>query len=128
MSQLVLDSGGVTRLARRNADALARIQAFRRQGLWPPVVPSVVLVECLTGKQRSDANINRFLKTCEILERVPEEVARRAASLRGQAQKGSAVDALVVAAAEPGGDVLSGDLGDLRALAAHAVAVSVHRA
>ena len=128
MSQLVLDSGGVTRLARRNADALARIQAFRRQGLWPPVVPSIVLVECLTGKQHSDANINRFLKTCEILERVSEEVARRAASLRGQAQKGSAVDALVVAAAEPGGDVLSGDLGDLRALAAHAVAVSVHRA
>lgn len=128
MSQLVLDSGGVTRLARRNVDALARIQAFRRQGLWPPVVPSVVLVECLTGKQRADANINRFLKTCEILERVPEEIARRAASLRGQARKGSAVDALVVAAAEPGGDVLSGDLGDLRALAAHALDVSVHRA
>ncbi len=128
MSILVLDSGGVTRLARRNTEALAKIQAFRRAGLWPPVVPSIVLVECLTGKQRTDANVNRFLKTCEILERVSEEVARRAASLRGQAQKGSAVDALVVAAAEPGGDVLSGDLGDLRALAAHAVAVSVHRA
>jgi predicted nucleic acid-binding protein len=128
LSQLVLDSGGVTRLARRNADALAPIQAFRRQNLWPPVVPSIVLVECLTGKQRADANINRFLKTCEILERVPEEIARRAASLRAQAKRGSAVAALVVAAAEPGGDVLSGDLGDLRALAAHAVDVSVHRA
>jgi hypothetical protein len=43
------------------------------------------------------------LKTCEILERVPEEIARRAASLQAQAKKGSAVDALVVAAAEPGG-------------------------
>lgn len=125
---LVLDSGGVTRLARRNAEALARIQAFRREELWPPVVPSIVLVECLTGKQGMDSNVNRFLKTCEILERLPEGLAPRAAALRAQAQTGSAVDALVVAFAEPGGAVLSGDLGDLRALAAYAEDVSVYRA
>ena len=128
MNPLVLDSGGATRLARRNADALARIQAFRREGLWPPIVPSVVLVECLTGKPRTDANVNRFLKTCEIVERVPEGLARRAAALRAQAQTASAVDALVVAVAEPGGDVLSGDLGDLRALAAYATDVRIRRA
>lgn len=128
MSDLVLDSGGVSALARRNSDALAKIQAFRREGLWPPVVPSVVLVECFTGKQRADANVNRLLKACHIVEDVPEGVARRAASLRAQAQKGSAVDALVVAVAEPGGDVLGNDLGDLRALAAYAVEVRVHRA
>ena len=128
MSVIVLDSGGVTRLARRNADALARIQAFRRAGLWPPVVPSIVLVECLTGKPRSDANVNRFLKTCEIVESVPEGIARRAAALRAQARTGSAVDALVIAVADPGGDVLGGDLGDLRGLATYATDVSVHRA
>lgn len=128
MSVLVLDSGGVTRLARRNTDALARIHAFRRAALWPPIVPSIVLVECLTGRQRMDANVNRFLKTCEIVEPVPEAVARRSASLRAQARTGSAVDALVVAVAEPGGDVLGGDLGDLRALAAYAMDVTVHRA
>ena len=128
MSALVLDSGGVTRLARRNADALARIQAFRKEGLWPPIVPSIVLVECLTGKQRTDVNVNRFLKTCEIVERVPEGLARRAAALRAQARTGSAVDALVVEVAEPGGDVLGSDLGDLRALAAHATDVRIHRA
>jgi len=91
-------------------------------------VPSIVLIECLTGRQRSDANINRFLKTCEIVERVLERTARRAASLRVQAGRGSAVDALVVAVAEPGGDVLGGDLGDLRALATYAVDVKVRRA
>ena len=128
MSILVLDSGGVTRLARRNTEALARIQAFRREGLWPPVVPSIVLVECLTGRQRSDANVNRFLKTCDIFELLPEGLARRAAVLRAQAQKGSAVDALVVAVAEPRGAVLGGDLGDLRALATYAEDVTVHRA
>jgi predicted nucleic acid-binding protein len=128
LSGLVLDSGGVSRLARRNADALAQIQALRREGLWPPLVPSVVLIECLTGRQRTDANVNRFLKTCDIIERVSESIARRAASLRTQAQRGSAVDALVVAVAEPGGDVLSSDLVDLRALAAYAVDVQVRRA
>ncbi len=128
MSILVLDSGGVTRIARRNTEALAKIQAFRRAGLWPPVVPSIVLVECLTGKQRTDVNVNRFLKTCEILERLPEPLARRASKLRAQAQKGSVVDALVVAIAEPSGAVLGGDLGDLRALATYAEDVTVHRA
>jgi hypothetical protein len=128
LSRLVLDAGGVTGLARRNTESLANIQAFRRKGLWPPVVPSVVLVECLTGKLRSDVNVNRFLKTCDIEEDVPERVARRAAALRAQARTGSAVDALVVAVAEPGGDVLGGDLGDLRTLATYAVDVRVHRA
>lgn len=65
MTRLVLDSGGLTALARRPDDALART--------------------------------------------------------------GSAVDAVVVAMAEPGGSVLGSDLEDLRALAAHADDVTVHR-
>jgi hypothetical protein len=128
LSPLVLDSGGVSKLARRNADALAVIRAFRTEGLWPPVVPSMVLVESLTGRPRTDANVNRFLKTCDVVERVPERLARRAASLRAKARQGSAVDALVIALAEPGGDVLGGDLADLGALATYAIDVTVHRA
>jgi len=128
VSVLVLDSGGVTRLARRSQDAAAMIAAFVQDGLWPPLVPSVVLVECLSGRQRSDVLTNGFLKTCEIVEEIPQQLARRAASLRASARRGSAVDALVVAAAEPGGAVLSGDVADLRALAAHADDVLVVRA
>lgn len=110
------------------SSARAKIESFRGEGLWPPVVPSIVLVECLNGKQRADANVNRFLKTCEIPERLPEGLSRRAAALRAQAQRGSAVDALVIATAEPGGDLLGGDISDLRALAAQADDVSVRRA
>jgi hypothetical protein len=58
---LVLDSGGVTRLAERSRESLALIVAFREQGLWPPKVPAVVLVECLQGHAGRDANENRFL-------------------------------------------------------------------
>jgi len=125
---LVLDSGGLTRLSRQSQDVAAIIAVFRRDGLWPPVVPSVVLVESLTGRQRHDALVNRFLKTCDVVEALPEHRARRAAGLRARARPGSAVDAVVVATAEPGGAVLGGDLEDLRALAVYADDVSVHRA
>jgi len=104
------------------------IAVFRRHGIWPPIVPSVVLVETLTGRQRADALTKRFLKTCDIVEEVPQHVARRAAALRTSARRGSAVDAVAVAMAEPGGTVLSGDVGDLRALASYADDVEVYRA
>ncbi len=125
---LVLDSGGVSRLAQRNQDTAAIITVFKRDGLWPPAVPSVVLVESVTGRQQADANVNRLLKTCDLHEQLPESLARRAAALRARARRGSAVDAVVVAAAEPGGTVLGSDLGDLRALAAYADNVSIRRA
>lgn len=128
MTLLVLDSGGVTRLSRRRQDVAALIAVFKRDGLWPPLVPSVVLTESLSGRQRTDAEVNRLLKTCNIIEALPEQLARRAGALRALAGQGSAVDAVVVATAEPGGAVLGGDLKDLRALADHADDVIVHRA
>jgi len=128
MTLLVLDSGGVSRLARRRQDTAAVIAVLKRDGLWPPIVPSVVLAESLSGRQRTDALVNRLLKTCDVVEQLPERVARRAAALRALAGQGSAVDAVVVAMAEPGGAVLGSDLKDLRALAAHSDDVIVHRA
>jgi hypothetical protein len=127
LNLLVLDSGGVSRLSRHSQDAAAMITVFKRDGLWPPLVPSVVLVECLSGRQRNDVLVNRFLKTCDIAEELPQRLVRRAASIRASAQRGSAVDAVVVAMAEPGGTVLSGGISDLRALAAHAEDVAIHR-
>ena len=128
MTRLVLDSGGVTRLARRSQDAAAAIAVLKRDGLWPPIVPSVVLAESVSGRQRTDAVVNRLLKTCNVVEELPERIARRAGALRAVAGQGSAVDAVVVAMAEPGGAVLGGDLKDLRALATHADDVIVLRA
>jgi len=124
---IVLDSGGVSRLSTRSRQTLALISAFRERDLWPPLVLSVVLVECLQGHSGRDANVNAFLKTCDVLEDVPEHMARRAALLRRQARRGSAVDALVVACAEPGGTVLTGDPVDVAALAQYAARVGVER-
>jgi hypothetical protein len=125
MTTLVLDSGGVSLLSRQSKDAATRIRALLRAGQWPPRVPSAVLVECLRGQAGRDAPTNQFLKTCDILEQLPEPLARRAAQLRRLAKTGSAVDALVVAYAEPDGTVLTSDPHDLEALAAHAIGVSI---
>ena len=122
---LVLDSGAVTRLAERTGRAAALIAALHREGLWPPLVPSVVLVECLTGEGSRDTAQHRFLRTCDIAETVPVPLACRAAWLRSQVRAGSAIDALIAAFAEPGGTILTGDLADLRALAEHASDVTV---
>lgn len=119
---LVLDSGAITKLARRNRQNLAIIAALRREGLWPPVVPSIVLVEATSGRSGPDANTNRLLRTCVL----PERTARRAAELRHLARTGSAVDAVLVAVAEPGGSVLTGDPDDLGALADRADQVAIH--
>src|SRR5688500_4673148 len=114
---LALDSGGVSRLAERSTRAVALITDFKREGLGPPVVPSVVMVECLRGRPDHDARTNQFLKTCDIELVLSEARARRAAQLRSLARRGSAVDAVVVGAAEPGGTVYGSDTEDLRALA-----------
>lgn len=122
---LVLDSGGFSKLSSRTKGALALLRSLRDAGLWPAVVPTVVLVESLHGDGRRDANANAFLKACIVEAEVSPAIARRAAELRRRARAGSAVDALVVALAEPGGTVLTGDRADLEALAAHAVDVTV---
>lgn len=125
---LILDSGGVSRLAERSTAAAALLAALRSEGLWPPIVPTPVLIEALRGDPARDATANRLLKTCDVGEDIPERLARRAAYLRTLARRGSAIDALVVACAEPGGSVLTSDPDDLSALATHAHDVHIERA
>ena len=124
---LILDSGGVSRLAERSTAAAALVEALRNEGLWPPVIPTPVLIEALHGDSARDASANRLLKACDIIEDTPERLARRAAALRTRARRGSAIDALVVASAEPGGSVLTSDPDDLGALATHAHDVRIEQ-
>jgi hypothetical protein len=115
--KLVLDSGAVTLLAKGDKRAAAMIRRLLRIEAWPPVIPSAVLVECLTGRADRDARTNQFLKRCQVNENLSTPLARRAATLRRAAGRGSAVDAIVVAIAEPAALVLTSNLDDLTALA-----------
>lgn len=125
MRTLVLDSGAVTGLARRDRQGGASSLLTGSKDAWPIVVPSLVLVECLSGGQRTDATVNRFLKRCQVVDGPHEKLARRAGAMRARAGRGSAADAVVVAMAEPGGAVLTKAIMDIQALAAHAQDVSV---
>jgi predicted nucleic acid-binding protein len=126
MAFLVLDSSGVSALVRPGTTRIARTRDFERRQLWPPIVPSVVLVECLTGHPGRDATTNHVLKGCTIVDRLPTPIARRAAALRTAAGRGSAVDAIVVAFAEMhAAAVLTSDVANLGALAEHAEGVLV---
>ena len=126
MSGLILDSGAVSYFADASADyARAVMAVFGSEDLWPPRVPSVVLVECLTGHPQKDARTHMFLKGCDVTTILTESAARRAARLRTLAGRGSAVDAALVALAEPRGLIITSDKQDLTALAANAMGVTI---
>ena len=74
-------SPGSTSMPTRDSSpgrSAALISALRAAGRWPPVVPAVVRIECLTGDGPRDAAQHRFLRTCDIAETVPLALARRA--------------------------------------------------
>lgn len=81
----------------------------------------------MRGDPARDALTNRLFKTCDVVEDISERLVRRAGYLRARARRGSAIDAIVVAAAEPGGSVLTSDVDDLFALAEHAYQVIIER-
>jgi len=119
---LVLDSGGLTALAAGRA----LLAELADRGLWPAEVPTVTLIESLTGDHRRDVLVNRLLRLCIVCD-LDESVAREAARLRaatGRAGDISAADAAVVAHASgrPDPVVITSDPGDITALVTHATA------
>jgi predicted nucleic acid-binding protein len=115
---LILDSGAVIALARRDTKALAFLA--RAIELRIPVeVPVVVVAETVRGGPR-DAPINWLLKAIGSVAETRERHGRTAGRLLGLARSASTVDALVVAqAVEAGGaHILTGDPDDLKRLAA----------
>jgi predicted nucleic acid-binding protein len=121
---IVLDSGGISKLADRSLDSLALLKQLSTLN-DVMLVPTSVLVECLHGNSPKDAPTFRFLQKCVLQEVLLLATAQRAAELRRKSDHGSAVDAIVVALAEPGGTVLTGDQGDIEKLATHANKVYV---
>lgn len=98
------------------------------------VVPTPVLVECVTGDGARDAEVNRILGVLgrgKGTMRAPNEAtARLAGALRFAARSDDGIDGLVAAeaAAEPRPSVLlTSDAGDLSRLLVDAPQVAVRR-
>jgi hypothetical protein len=124
-TSLILDSGGVIALGRRDRQAAARIAVLRRRGQWPPIVPAAVLAESLAASPIRNTLISRIVGL-SVVAPLDEPLARRAAQLRSRARTGSAVEACVVATAELlDALVVTGNSDDLTRLCRHANGVSL---
>lgn len=83
-----------------------------------PTVPTVVTAQAWRDGRRQ-ARLSQALGNCR-LDALDDETARRAGELCGQAGTSDIVDAVVVETARRrGGDVYTGDTGDLEHLAGH---------
>lgn len=133
MARLVLDSGGLSALCGGAHQARERLRWITRH-LGDVLIPTAVLVECVTGDGARDAEVNRIL---HILVRdeatfvgADEPTARRAGSLRYAARSDDGIDALVAAVAVGDGSpavVLTSDPHDLERLVARAPNVAVRK-
>jgi predicted nucleic acid-binding protein len=96
---VIIDSGAVSRVAGGAGTALVILRALVERG-WRLVVPAVVLVECLTGDSRRDADVNRFLHAVGDVSPTSESHARAASALRYRSGNTSVIDGLVAEAAK----------------------------
>ncbi len=114
--RLVLDSGGVSVIAKGKGDARAAMNRARTEG-WLVVIPAPVLAEVHTGR-REHAMIDRVVNAVDMLLPTTPEIAKLAGELRAKSGVLDVVDAIVVAeaVASPPSIILTTDPGDIARL------------
>lgn len=114
---LVLDSGGVSALARGSGTARAALVRARRDG-WTVVIAAPVLAEVHTGR-RDHAHIDRVVNAVDTVLPTTAARARQAGELRARSRVVDVVDAIVVAEAVGSlpAVILTSDPGDIGQLA-----------
>ena len=124
--RLILDSGAVIALARRETRARAALTAAWEIGA-EVIVPAVVVAETTRGSGARDAGVNRVVKAIGNVAPTTEDRARTAGALLAKAKSNATIDAIVVAEAvsRGGGVIVTGDPADLSALAASRSDVTV---
>ncbi len=117
--RVVLDSGALTAIAEKRG----RVSQYLRRAIEEGAevaIPTVVIAESTTGTAR-DSRVNQFFREFDLtIVPITEAIARSAGSLRFSAGRppGDTIDAIVVAIGDlsNGSIILTGDVGDLRAL------------
>jgi predicted nucleic acid-binding protein len=121
---LILDTGAVLALLRRDHHVRAYLLTALQEGV-PVIVPPGVVTQVIGGGPR-DAEANRLFHATYI-SFVGEQIARRAGSLLGEAGLADAIDAQVVAEAarHVPATILTSDPDDIGRLAATVRGVQV---
>jgi predicted nucleic acid-binding protein len=123
--RLILDSGAIIALSRRDSRARTELDHADRAGVHVSI-PAVVLAETLRGSAR-DANVNRIVRSIGEVVAVDDPIARLAGALLGSTRSRATIDAIVVATAVMlgGAVILTSDPDDLGRLATNHPAVVV---
>jgi len=114
--RLVLDTGAIIGLERRDYRAVRQIRAAAKRGLLI-VVPTTVVMEAYAGA-RSPARLNQVLKAIDVELPLVPAISHQVHVLLRRAGTGSETDAIVVLEAieVPGSAVLTDDPDDIHAL------------
>ncbi|HLG00511.1 MAG TPA: PIN domain-containing protein [Acidimicrobiia bacterium] len=112
--RLILDSGAVIALSRRDDRARAALAAAWEVGA-DVSIPAVVVAETVRGSGPRDAPVNRVIAAVGEVGVADEATGRVAGALLGAAKSEATIDALVVADAieRGGGVILTADPDDL---------------
>lgn len=113
---IIYDAGALVAAERSVRSVWALHDATLRRDLTP-IVPAGVLAQVWRGGSPSQANLSRLMAGCRVTS-LDESLARAAGTLCGQARTSDVVDASVVVLAHAmRAAVVTGDAGDLNALA-----------
>ena len=112
---LILDAGAFVAAERGDRDVVALVKRERLAGR-PPVTNGGVVAQVWRGGRGRQVPVARLLAGTEVVP-VGEVLGRRAGNLLAASGGSDAIDAAVVCLAGNGDDILTSDVGDLRALA-----------
>ena len=128
---LVLDSGAITKVANAHLLACSIVEDLSRAG-WSVCIPAVTLAEVITGRPKTDAAVERFVKRVANTMVCGEALAKAAGTLRTKSRRPneaspSGIDAIVaaVAAGNQPSIVLTTDADDMSKLLASAPTAAV---
>jgi hypothetical protein len=114
VSALILDAGALVAIDRDDRDVHKKIRDAQRLGLPVRTNPMVLAQAWRNGSRQ--ARLVRVLRGVQVVP-ITREDGERAGELLGAARTDDPIDATVVLLARAGDQILTSDLGDLRALA-----------
>jgi hypothetical protein len=110
----VLDAGAFVAIDRGDRAMAARLRAAQRGGIELRTNGAVV-AQVWRDPSGGQAQLARFLGSVDV-KPVDRRLGQEAGALSGRARAGDAVDATVVAIADAGDRIITGDPDDIRAL------------
>jgi predicted nucleic acid-binding protein len=116
VSALILDTGALIAVDRDDPSMIARLRVAHSASLELRTT-GIVVAEVWRDPAGRQSNLARLLKSVDV-RAVDHRLGRAAGVLMGQARRGEAADATIVAIAAGGDRIVTSDPGDIEGLVA----------